>query len=438
MTQEPPRDPSRRPDPSDPAWVDHILDQLTSRPMPAAPEVAGAEADEPEPFDAVPEPAEGEDVEFESPAVEAPEVQAPLPPPPAAPDELPMISGPGLLDELLSLDLDSTAGPADDPEPQPEPPPPEVPEAPAEQAAPPPPPEVPEAPEVQAPSPPPPAAAAPPAPRPPAGVPRPVPPRPAQVPPPIPPPPRRGAPRGTPVPARGHGDPMLAGPPPSPAPAPPRPRRRRALEPPEEPRDPTYDGVYDEDYTAEFDEHLVESHSRWRTAVGWALTVAIAVVLSLVIRSFVAHAFHVESGSMEPTLAPGDRILVNKLASNPSRGDLVVFSRPDGDLVKRVIALEGETLYFEDGLLKIDESWLVEPYLSAGTGTYVRAAIPNCDPTEGFGRNEACTVPEDHVFVLGDNRSVSFDSRNFGPVPRENLVGNAALQFWPLGDLRSL
>ena len=146
---------------------------------------------------------------------------------------------------------------------------------------------------------------------------------------------------------------------------------------------------------------------------------------------------HVESGSMEPTLAPGDRILVNKLADNPSRGDLVVFSRPDGDLVKRVVALEGETLYFDDGLLKIGESWLVEPYLSAGTGTYVRAAIPNCDPTEGFGGNEACTVPEGHVFVLGDNRSVSFDSRNFGPVPRESLIGNAALQFWPLGDLRS-
>ncbi|MYC45398.1 MAG: signal peptidase I [Acidimicrobiia bacterium] len=227
---------------------------------------------------------------------------------------------------------------------------------------------------------------------------------------------------------------MLAGPPPRPAPAPPLPRRRRSLELPEEPHEITY---ADDDYPLDFDEELEESHSRWRTVVGWALTVAIAIVLSLVIRSFVAHAFHVESGSMEPTLAPGDRILVNKLADNPSRGDLVVFSRPDGDLVKRVVALEGETLYFDDGLLKIGESWLVEPYLSAGTGTYVRAAIPNCDPTEGFGGNEACTVPEGHVFVLGDNRSVSFDSRNFGPVPRESLIGNAALQFWPLGDLRS-
>lgn len=433
MTQEPPRNSSRQPDPSDPAWVDHILDQLTSRPMPAAPEVAGAEADESEPSDAVPEPAPEEDVGFESPATETA-----VPPPPAAPDEPPVTSDPGLLDELLSLDPDPTAGPADDPEPQPEPPPPEVPEAPPAQAPPPPPPEVPEAPELLLPPPPPPAAAPPRAPRPPAGAPRPAPPpaRPAQLPPPIPPPPRRGAPRPAPAPARGHGDPMLAGPPPGPAQAPPRPRRR-ALEAPEEPQDPSYDGVYDEDYAAEFDEHLEESHSRWRTVVGWAVTVAIAIVLSLLIRSFVAHAFHVESGSMEPTLAPGDRILVNKLAGNPSRGDLVVFSRPDGDLVKRVVALEGETLYFEDGLLKIGESWLVEPYLSAGTGTYVRAAIPNCDATEGFDGNEACTVPEGHVFVLGDNRSVSFDSRNFGPVPRENLIGNAALQFWPLGDLRS-
>ncbi len=225
---------------------------------------------------------------------------------------------------------------------------------------------------------------------------------------------------------------MLAGAPPSRAPAPPVPRRPRSA-----PRDSEPPGApYDDDYLADFDEDLQETHSRWRTAVGWGLTVAIAIVLSLVIRSFVAHAFHVESGSMEPTLSPSDRILVNKLSSNPSRGDLVVFSRPDGDLVKRVIALEGETVIFEDGLLKIGESWVREPYLSAGTGTYVRSAIPNCDPTEGFAGNEACTVPEGHVFVLGDNRGVSFDSRNFGPVPRENLIGNAAFQFWPLGDLR--
>ena len=193
----------------------------------------------------------------------------------------------------------------------------------------------------------------------------------------------------------------------------------------------------DEDF-AEFGEHYEEARSPWRTTAGWILTIALAVVISLLIRSFVAHAFHVESGSMEPTLASGDRILVNKLAGTPSRGDLIVFSRSDGDLVKRVVALPGETLEFREGLLKVGENWILEPYLVAGTGTFVRSAIPNCLPTEGFADNEACTVPEDHVFVMGDNRTVSFDSRNFGPVPLESLIGNAALQFWPLGDLRRL
>ena len=214
--------------------------------------------------------------------------------------------------------------------------------------------------------------------------------------------------------------------------------RRRARPPAAGATAELYDEETYEEYDEDFGEHLDESHAPWRTVAGWVVTVALAIVLSLLIRSFVAHAFHVESGSMEPTLTPGDRILVNKLSDNPSRGDLVVFNRPDGDLVKRVVALEGETVYFDEGLVKIDDKWLNEPYLSAGTGTYARSAIPNCDPTAGFDGTGACTVPGGHVFVLGDNRGVSFDSRNFGPVPRDDLVGSAAFQFWPLGDLRGL
>ncbi len=214
--------------------------------------------------------------------------------------------------------------------------------------------------------------------------------------------------------------------------------RFRARERTLEPANTRHGEEPDEDYADEFDEELEESRNPWRTAIGWGVTVALAILLSLLIRSFVVHAFHVESGSMQPTLSPGDRILVNKLTDNPSRGDIIVFKRPDGDLVKRVVAFEGETVYFDEGLVKIGEDWLVEPYLVAGTGTYVRSAIPNCDPTEGFATDQACTVPEDHIFVLGDNRNVSFDSRNFGPVPRGDLIGNAALQFWPVSDLRRL
>ena len=443
MTREPPRKAPREPDPSDPVWVDHILDQLTSRPMPAGPDVASAPDAEPEPVDAAPEPPGDDVVHHDPPPAEeaTPPPPRPAPPParPVVPDATPPEPEVGLLDELLSLDLDPAGGPAEDPEEPPESPPVDPIEglldAPEAQPAPP------ERPEAPAPPPPPAASrSAAPMPRSPqpsvAGPPLVPPPppvtEPPPVPPPIPPPPRRRASRG----AAGSGtrptDPLLAGAPSSPAQAPPRPRRSRAIERPEEPPEIPYD-----DYPLEFDEDLAESHSRWRIALGWALTVAIAIVLSLVIRSFVAHAFHVESSSMEPTLAPGDRILVNKLADNPSRGDLVVFSRPDGDLVKRVVALEGETVYFfDDGVVGIDDRYLQEPYLSAGTGTFGSAAIPNCAPSESVAGAAACTVPEDHVFVLGDNRGVSFDSRNFGPVPREDLIGNAALQFWPLGDLR--
>ena len=200
-----------------------------------------------------------------------------------------------------------------------------------------------------------------------------------------------------------------------------------------------HDKEYDEAFTDEYGMPLEEMRNPVRTIVGWVATIALAIVLSLVIRSFVAHAFHVESGSMLPTLEPGDRILVSKLSDNPSRGELVVFERPNGDLIKRVVALEGETVYFDEGLIKIDDKWLEEPYLTAGTGTYApSAAIANCEAPEGYDEGSACTIPEGHVFVLGDNRRVSYDSRNFGPVPRDDIIGTTAFQFWPLGDLRGL
>ncbi len=205
-----------------------------------------------------------------------------------------------------------------------------------------------------------------------------------------------------------------------------------------EPEGNAYDDEYDTAYTDEYEQHLEEMRNPVRTVVGWVATIALAIVLSLVIRSFVAHAFHVESGSMLPNLEPGDRILVSKLSDNPSRGDLVVFERPNGDLVKRVVALAGETVYFDEGLIKIGDQWLNEPYLSAGVGTYVRRAIPDCETPEGVDEGSACTVPEDHIFVLGDNRRVSYDSRDFGPVPRDDIIGTASFQFWPLGDVRGL
>lgn len=184
--------------------------------------------------------------------------------------------------------------------------------------------------------------------------------------------------------------------------------------------------------------------SPWRKYMGWIITVVIALLVAFLIRQFILHAFYVEFDSMQPTLQPNDRILVNKLDRSPSRGDLLVFSRDDGDLIKRAIALEGETVYFEDSYVKIGDQdgdilWLQEPYLGEDVQTYgASQSIPGCLEVDGLENDgSSCLVPDDHVFVMGDNRRFSLDSRNFGPVHLDSIVGTAFFQIWPLGDMRA-
>jgi signal peptidase I len=133
---------------------------------------------------------------------------------------------------------------------------------------------------------------------------------------------------------------------------------------------------------------------------------------------------------MMPTLNVSDRVLVNKLSyklHDVHRGDLVVFERPPGeatddikDLIKRVIALGGETIELRDGRIVIDGRLLEEPYLPEGTETTSL---------------ERLTVPEGQVFVMGDNRDDSRDSRFFGPIDESLIVGRAFLRVWPLSAL---
>jgi signal peptidase I len=152
---------------------------------------------------------------------------------------------------------------------------------------------------------------------------------------------------------------------------------------------------------------------------------------------------------MEPTLNIDDRVLVNKLSykfGDISRGDLVVFHRPAGqidgedDLIKRVIALPGETIEIHEGNIYIlpegetELRQLIEPYLQDGVTTSGFDNTDNCQS----GTETSCVIPEDHVFVMGDNRSGSKDSRFFGPVPDDSIVGRAFLRVWPLGDISLL
>lgn len=167
-----------------------------------------------------------------------------------------------------------------------------------------------------------------------------------------------------------------------------------------------------------------------------------AIVFALVIKAFIVQAFYIPSGSMEPTLDIQDRVLVNKLSyklHDVNRGDIVVFERVEDaadeqikDLIKRVIALPGEKLVVQDGNVYVDDHRLTEPYLPAGTVTSTVSAPFKCTVSE------PCVVPEGSVWVMGDNRGNSRDSRWFGPVPKSKIVGRAALRVWPLGRFGSL
>jgi signal peptidase I len=155
-----------------------------------------------------------------------------------------------------------------------------------------------------------------------------------------------------------------------------------------------------------------------------------AFAVALIIKTFLIQAFYIPSPSMFPTLQTNDRVLVNKLSyelHDVNRGDLVVFERPPGetdtdikDLIKRVIGLPGDVVSSCGGHVCIDGTPLEEPYLPDGVTT---------------GDFERVTIPEGQVFVMGDNRENSSDSRIFGPIDEDTIVGRAFVRIWPLSEL---
>ena len=171
----------------------------------------------------------------------------------------------------------------------------------------------------------------------------------------------------------------------------------------------------------------------------------VALAVAIVLKTFVVQAFFIPSGSMEPTLEPGDRVLVQKVVYGPDRGDVIVFSDPQGrpgpdrgivggfvhwlsstlgierpeheDFIKRVIGLPGETVELRDGRLFVDGVRIREPYLKGAVDTRDYGPVK---------------VPEGALFVLGDNRLNSNDSRfGLGFVPVDSVVGRAFAIVWP-------
>jgi signal peptidase I len=164
--------------------------------------------------------------------------------------------------------------------------------------------------------------------------------------------------------------------------------------------------------------------------IEWVAVVGGALVVALVIRAFFLAAFYIPSESMSPTLEKGDRVLVNKLSyklHDVHRGDIVVFGRPPNepdngikDLIKRVVALPGETVEVRDCKVLINGQALVEPYVKEWSRTCTSPPV---------------TVGQDQVFVMGDNRDDSQDSRFFGPISQHLIVGRAFVIVWPFTHL---
>ena len=176
---------------------------------------------------------------------------------------------------------------------------------------------------------------------------------------------------------------------------------------------------------------------RGASFVEWVLVIVGAILLALVVKVFLLQAFYIPSLSMSPTLRVGDRVLVNKLSyrlHDVNRGDVIVFERPASetsstipDLIKRVVGLPGESISFIDGAVYVDGKRLDGSYLSDGTVTS-SANAPNKCTAEA-----PCVVPSGQVWVMGDNRSDSKDSRYFGSIDESTIVGRAFVTVWPLG-----
>ena len=180
----------------------------------------------------------------------------------------------------------------------------------------------------------------------------------------------------------------------------------------------------------------------------WTESIIIAVILALLIRTFVVQAFKIPSGSMIPTFKVGDRIFVNKFlygakipftnfnmpaVREPKRGDIIVFISPEDhkkDFVKRLIAVGGESVEIKDGKIYIDGK-VVEDPASIKAIYYYNAG--------DYGKEgETIKVPKNSYFVLGDNSSSSRDSRYWGFVPRKNILGRAMLIYWPLHRMKTI
>lgn len=178
--------------------------------------------------------------------------------------------------------------------------------------------------------------------------------------------------------------------------------------------------------------------SSTKAAIEWVIILLAALLVAVLLHLFVVQAFYIPSGSMEPTLVPGDRVLVDKLSYDfhgVRRGDIVVFLKPSADttpgikdLIKRVIGLPGERIASgpDPGEVLINDKPIAQPWLTvsakAAPGPNIRSQV----------------LPRGEYFMMGDNRGDSADSRIIGPVADRLIVGRAFVRVWPFSHFGGL
>ena len=181
-----------------------------------------------------------------------------------------------------------------------------------------------------------------------------------------------------------------------------------------------------------------------KPALGCLLEIVETLVLTLiifwVIQSFVAQPFRVQQESMEHTLEPDQYVLVDKLTprfDHYKHGDIVVFNPPDSwvasngqPYIKRIIGVGGDKIEIHDGSVFVNGTKLVEPYVFQENG--------QPQPTETFGGVDTWVVPDGQLFLMGDHRGNSADSREGGPVDLSQVIGRAWLRYWPVDSFEIL
>ncbi len=183
-----------------------------------------------------------------------------------------------------------------------------------------------------------------------------------------------------------------------------------------------------------------EREPKWKGLLEWFGVFAVALVVFTLIRVFVVSPFVVPSGSMEPTILVGDQVFAQRVSAHlgnaPEVGDIVVFRNPITEssheiLVKRVVARAGQTVDLIDGHVYVDGTAVKEPYA-------VGESFPLPMQAPGVSIAYPYVVPEGSLWMMGDNRENSSDSRYFGAVPTDNVIGTVFFRYWPVSRIGSM